>query len=151
MRPFARIALAGLCLGALVTETAVAPAFARDDWHRSGARPSGGRPPAAYARGGGGYRRGHGGSNVGAAVAAGIAGLAAGAIIAGSAPRRGYVYEEPAPAYGLPAGAAYVDDDYGAPPPWTPDWYAWCAQRYRSFDPRSGTYLAYDGRRYMCQ
>jgi hypothetical protein len=26
-----------------------------------------------------------------------------------------------------------------------------CAQRYRSFDPASGTYLGYDGNRHTCQ
>jgi hypothetical protein len=28
---------------------------------------------------------------------------------------------------------------------------SWCAQRYRSFDPATGTYLGYDGRRHICQ
>jgi BA14K-like protein len=27
----------------------------------------------------------------------------------------------------------------------------YCAQRYRSFDPQSGTYMGYDGRRHPCQ
>jgi hypothetical protein len=27
---------------------------------------------------------------------------------------------------------------------------AWCAQRYRSFDPATGTYLGYDGREHLC-
>jgi hypothetical protein len=27
---------------------------------------------------------------------------------------------------------------------------SWCMQRYRSYDPRSGTYLGYDGRRHPC-
>lgn len=26
----------------------------------------------------------------------------------------------------------------------------WCMDRYRSYDPRSGTYLGYDGRRHPC-
>jgi hypothetical protein len=26
-----------------------------------------------------------------------------------------------------------------------------CAQRYRSFDPASGTFLGYDGRRHPCE
>ena len=34
--------------------------------------------------------------------------------------------------------------------PGTPQWYAYCAQRYRSFDARSGTYLGYDGYRHQC-
>ena len=27
---------------------------------------------------------------------------------------------------------------------------AYCAQRYRSYDPASGTYLGYDGLRHLC-
>ncbi len=78
----------------------------------------------------GGYRRSNG-----AAVAAGvIGGLALGAAIAGAAaaPPPPVAY---APAY--------------APPPG--DWYAYCASKYRSFDPASGTYLGYDGLRHPCQ
>jgi len=52
----------------------------------------------------------------------------AGAILAG-----------PAPAY------AYV-----APPAIAPDAIAYCASRYRSFDPASGTFLGYDGLRHPC-
>lgn len=32
-----------------------------------------------------------------------------------------------------------------------PDWIAWCARKYRSFDPASGTYLGYDGLRHYCR
>ncbi len=28
---------------------------------------------------------------------------------------------------------------------------SYCARRYRSYDPASGTYLGYDGRRHPCQ
>jgi hypothetical protein len=28
---------------------------------------------------------------------------------------------------------------------------SYCAQRYRSYDPRSGTFMGYDGRRHPCQ
>jgi hypothetical protein len=89
---------------------------------------------AQYYRGG--YGRGYyggpgyynGGDAAGAAIAGGILGLATGAIIAGSA-----------------AGAA-------APPTGVnPDWIAYCARKYRSFDPASGTYLANDGNRYYCR
>ena len=30
------------------------------------------------------------------------------------------------------------------------DAMSYCAQRYKSYDPASGTYLAYDGQRYAC-
>ena len=95
--------------------------------------------PGYYGRGYG-YRRG---VDPGAAAAAGIVGLAAGAIIGGalSQPR---VVEQPvygAPVYGAPV---YGAPGYGASPE------DYCAQRYRSYDPASGTFLGYDGLRYPC-
>jgi len=66
--------------------------------------------------------------DAGAAIAGGILGFAAGAVAAGAA-----------------ANAA-------APPPAPdPNWVAYCARKYRSFDPASGTYLAPDGQRYYCR
>lgn len=70
-----------------------------------------------------GYRRGF---DPGAAVALGIIGFAAGAIASGAL-----------------APAPYVVGD--------PNWIAYCASRYRSFDPVSGTYLGFDGLRHYCQ
>ena len=76
----------------------------------------------------GGYNhRGHQGGNFGA----GIAGFAAGAILGGalaSQPR----YDEPSYAY-APGQSV-----------------RWCMQHYRSYNPRSGTYLGYDGYRHSC-
>jgi len=60
----------------------------------------------------------------GDALAAGALGLATGAIIGGA-----IAQSQAAPAY---RGNAY------------------CAQRFRSYDPASGTYLGYDGRRHPC-
>ena len=37
-----------------------------------------------------------------------------------------------------------------APPPGGGDAVAYCMQTYRSYDPRSGTYLGYDGYRHPC-
>lgn len=34
--------------------------------------------------------------------------------------------------------------------PFTPEWYAYCAAKYRSFDPDTGMYLAYSGTYRMC-
>lgn len=80
----------------------------------------------------GGYRRrGYGGG----AAAAGIAGLAAGALVAGAIASQ-------QPAYGQPVGNVYGHD---------PNWVNYCASRYRSFDPASGTFLGNDGVRYRCQ
>lgn len=84
-----------------------------------------------YGRGygyGGGYRRGYGGyGHRGGGNGALIGGLAAGAIIGGA----------------IAAGAAQqnAQSQQGA---------SYCAQRYRSYDPQSGTYLNNDGNRYPC-
>lgn len=31
------------------------------------------------------------------------------------------------------------------------DWHAYCASKYRSYDPYTGTFLGYDGRRHPCR
>jgi hypothetical protein len=68
------------------------------------------------------YRR-----DYGSAAAAGAVGLATGAIIGGAIAQS---QAQAAPVYG--GNAAY------------------CAQRYRSYDPASGTYLGFDGLRHPC-
>ncbi len=81
--------------------------------------------------GGRGYYHRHGN---GGAVAAGVlGGLAVGAMIGAAASAPPPAYYAPAPVYG------------GG------DWLAYCASKYRSFDPASGTYLGYDGLRHPCQ
>ncbi|QDL99079.1 BA14K family protein [Rhodopseudomonas palustris] len=72
-------------------------------------------------RHGGYYHRHHGGYGWGPA----IGGLAAGAIIGGA------IANSQAQARGADA-------------------HAYCSQRFRSYDPASGTYLGYDGRRHAC-
>ncbi len=67
---------------------------------------------------------------------AGAAGFAAGALIGSALASRPYYYYGP-PAYG--PGPGYLDDVE-----------AYCEQRFRSYDPESGTYLGYDGRRHPC-
>ncbi|SHF26518.1 BA14K-like protein [Kaistia soli DSM 19436] len=39
----------------------------------------------------------------------------------------------------------------GAPPAWTREWYAYCGQRYRSFDPNTGYFIASGGVRKFCR
>jgi hypothetical protein len=85
-----------------------------------------GRPGYYYGRPYGYYRRDYGG-----AAAAGVAGLAAGALIGGA----------------IASQQAPVAPAYGAADPNT---VAYCSQRYRSYDPASGTYLGYDGVRRPC-
>jgi hypothetical protein len=82
-------------------------------------------------------------------IAAGVLG---GAIIGGAiANSRPYYYDGP---YGGPYGPAPV---YG-PGPYAPgpgyyddgDAVRYCMSRFKSYDPRSGTYLGYDGYRHPC-
>ena len=80
-----------------------------------------------YGRPYGYYRRDRGN-----AAAAGIAGLAAGALIGGAIASQ--QAQAAAPTYAVPDQNAV----------------AYCAQRYRSYDPASGTYLGYDGVRRSC-
>lgn len=54
----------------------------------------------------------------------------------------------------LPRGSqprTIVEVERGPPVPWTDAWYRACAERYRSFDPATGTFLGYDGRRRFCR
>lgn len=70
----------------------------------------------------------------GGAVAAGvIGGLALGAMLGAAAAA------PPPPAY------------YGGPYGPYDDWYAYCASKYRSFDPATGTFMGYDGIRRPCR
>lgn len=95
---------------------------------------------------GGGYHhyhhrhRDHGG-----AAAAGIFGLAAGALLGSALAQPRYYAPPPPPPVYYPAPVTY------APAPWTADWYAYCASKYRSFDAGSGTYVTYSGVRRVCQ
>jgi hypothetical protein len=95
-----------------------------------------------YAYRGGGYRGGYGGGGF-------IPGAVAGAVIGGAIASQ-YPY-----GYGY-GGPAYYDDQYVddgavavAPAPGGDD-AAYCAQRFRSYDPGSGTYLGNDGLRHPC-
>lgn len=117
-------------------------------------------PALAGAEAGGRHRH----NDAGAALAAGAIGLAAGAILGSTLSQPRYV--EPAPVYVAPPppppayrerviverryydGPEYVDY---APRPWTREWYRYCASRYRSFDPQTGTYVTYGGAERFCR
>ena len=91
-----------------------------------------------YYGGGRGYHRHHhrgGGFWPGLAIGAGI-GSSYGYY--GSSP---YYYDD-----------GYYDEGVVAaqPAPAGDDSVAYCMQRYKSYDPDSGTYLGYDGRRHPC-
>ncbi|EJF89177.1 BA14K family protein [Bartonella tamiae] len=111
-------------------------------------------------------------NNGGNALAAGVIGLAAGAIIASTLSRTSpqpsviyrqsphVIYQEPRAIY--PARPSYypAPPGYYPPPPaayrpiyqpWSPAWYQRCASKYRSFNPQTGTYRGYDGRDHLCR
>lgn len=85
----------------------------------------------------------------GGAAAAAIIGLGVGAALASRPYYYGYrpYYYGPPPAYAYAPPPTY---SY-RPAPWTPDWYAYCASKYRSFDRYSGTYQPYYGPRRLCR
>lgn len=103
-----------------------------------------------------GHRRHHH-YNGGQAAVAGIFGFAAGAILGSalSQPRYGYGYYQPAPVYVAPPPPPVVYQPapayYARPAPWTPEWYAYCDARYRSFDASTGYFLGYDGQYHFCR
>lgn len=43
------------------------------------------------------------------------------------------------------------DASEDAPEPWSEEWYDYCAQKYRSFNARTGMYLTGAGQRRMCR
>ena len=132
-----RAAIAGAGVGAFASR----PAFAG----RPVAQLGGGRPVAQLGNGWNGNRHWRGrhwrgyGYGFGAGVALGALGSS-------------YYYNDPyyyGDSYAY-APDTYVDDgEYAAAPASDGD-AAYCAQRYRSYDPASGTYLNYDGNRYPC-
>lgn len=95
----------------------------------------------------------HGG---GAAVAAAILGFG----LAAALSSRPHYYEPSYYSYGY-APYAYAPPPrryYGpriyssySPPIWSPEWYEYCASKYRSFDPRDGTFQPYHGPRQLCR
>jgi hypothetical protein len=105
-----------------------------------GPRFSGGGGPRY---GGGGWR----GRNYGGAV---LPGVVAGAVIGGA-------LASPYYGYGGYGGYGAYDDSYGYDDgpavqivPGGDDSEAYCVQRFRSYDPASGTYLGNDGLRHPC-
>lgn len=84
------------------------------------------------------------------AIIAGALGFGVGTLFGNATARPRYY---PGPVYVAPPRPVYVEPApvYYELEPWTPDWYAYCGSRYRSFDARSGTYISYDGYRRMCR
>jgi hypothetical protein len=94
-----------------------------------------------------------------------IGGLAAGAIIGGVIndqpprypppprfePRRDYYYQPMPPRYPPPRPIPeYRGDATMAGQPWSRQWRDFCSNRYRTFNPNTGTYLGSDGKWHFC-
>jgi len=102
-----------------------------------------------WRRGGGwhGGRHWRGGRGVGLGV-----GIGAGLLLGGALAARPYYDYAYSPGYyGYGYGYGYDDGGYVAVSPGgDASAVAYCQQRFRSYDPRSGTYLGYDGSRHPC-
>ena len=88
----------------------------------------------------------HGGWHHGGGWGGAAAGFAAGALIGGAlgaASRPYYDYGPGYYGYDYAPGPVVVERAGG-------DAVAYCEQRFRSYDPASGTYLGYDGMRHPC-
>ncbi|MBO9423649.1 BA14K family protein [Labrenzia sp. R4_1] len=84
-------------------------------------------------------------------VAAGVAGgFAAGALVGSALSQPRYAgpptyYYAPRRVYRPAPVVTY------RPAPWTNAWYNYCSSKYRSFNPRTGYYLAYSGNYRFCR
>ena len=59
-------------------------------------------------------------------------------------------YYYPGPYYAAPPGPVYGAPGPAYGPPVAGDPVAYCKQRYKSYDPATGTYLGFDGLRHPC-
>lgn len=102
----------------------------------------------------------HQGPNNADLIAAGILGIAIGAIIVGAAnggepaieprPRPHWDRFPDAPNRAGPRVITYDGDDDWSAEPWSREWFEACDARYNTFDPRTGTYVARGGKRKFC-
>ena len=146
-----------LAVASIAAVSAPLAAASADSWGRRG-WDNGGYNRGGWDRGGWDRRPYRHRDRGGDAVAAGVIGLAAGALIGSALSQPQPTYVQPAPVYAPPPPPpAY----YPAPParsvqyragyePWSRGWYQYCADRYRSFNPNTGTYRGYDGRDHFC-
>lgn len=132
--------LSAVLAAALIGITAVSYSFPADAGKDRGYHRHDRVYDRGYARG---YRHGkHVYKNDrGDMLAAGAIGLGLGAIIGSAA-----ASPPPPP----PPPVYYGPVAYSPPPAWSPDWYAYCASKYRSFNPRTGYFMGYDGRPHFC-
>ncbi|MGT2436286.1 BA14K family protein [Bradyrhizobium betae] len=108
-------------------------ASAGNNWHGGGGN--------WHGHGGGWRRHGGGGFWPGVAAGAAIGGIGSYAYYGGGYYNDPYYYGDDS--YYDEPSVAVVPDSGG-------DASAYCAQRFKSYDPASGTYLGYDGQRHPC-
>jgi len=63
-------------------------------------------------------------------------------------PYRSRVYVNPPRYRGQPQRVPYTKTGLA---PFTPQWVAYCARKFKSFNPNTGTYLAYSGKYRFCR
>jgi hypothetical protein len=89
-------------------------------------------------------------------IAAGILGLAIGAIVMSTLAQpepKGPVYRGDVlgdPQYFPPTPLPVSGGGAASLEPWSDAWFDYCEMRYRSFDPNTGTYTGFDGRKRFC-
>ncbi|QRM56255.1 BA14K family protein [Sinorhizobium sp. BG8] len=104
-------------------------------------------------------RHHHHDNNTDDVLLGGALGLATGLVV-------GSAIAEPAPRYYRPAPRrVYVEPGYYPArrvyreprpvvvetlEPWSNGWFRYCSDRYRSFNPRTGTFVGYDGMEHFC-
>lgn len=153
-----------LCLGTLGFSSVAAQAqssrecdlYARDvarSYTRPAANAAGG---ALLGAGVGAIIGGIAAGRPGAGAAIG-AGIGAGAGLAANSPEYRRVYNDAYDEcmsrrvnYREPPRRGRYDFDGGRYEAGSPAWFEWCESRYRSFNPRTGTYRGYDGRDHYC-
>ena len=162
-QPVKKAAVTGLAAAFLATAllpVATAEAGHKTHWKHHHA------PKVVYVKKYKKHRRYDGGD----ALAAGIVGLAVGAIIADQtiryrqpnvvyvqpqpryvAPQPVYVAPQPVyPSHSTPRVITYENSVGVSYEPWSPEWYDWCRANYRSFNASKGTYRGYDGLDHFC-
>lgn len=99
------------------------------------------------------------GDEAAAAIAGAVIGLAIGAIIASESSRydrrsnryRSYATPPQPRQHSTAPGPQVAHQWTVAPDPFTDEWYDYCADKYRSFDPETGTFQPYEGPRKLCR
>lgn len=142
-------------VAAALTGTLLLPTFASAEaGSRHGWRDQRGGHHQSYRHHNQNHKRNKNNDNLGAAVAAGVIGLAAGAILLGATRQPSYAGPPPVNHYpSAPYPAPYPGQVHTAIgyQPWSPAWYQYCSSKYRSFNPSTGTYTTYQGEQRFCQ